>query len=337
MGIPDLQKVKELFNTEKIASNKKLLVYVFFVGIATIFWFLNALGEEYTTTVNYPVQYVNLPQNKVLTNKLPKQFALKVTAYGFDLIRYKLSTAFLNNPFDVGFYTNNRLKNKNLQNYSLATSQIVSRFEKDLSSSIRLISISPDTILFEFSPIVDKRVPVHFNVSTSFDQQYMLDEAIYPEVDSVVVKGPGSILDSIYFVETEELVLTDLNKTVKKNISLKQIEGIEFSQRKIEITVPVEQFTEEKMNIPVKVSNLPDSLLLRLFPGDVKVSYFVGFKKHDKVSVDLFDIRVDYNQAMEDGSNKLKIELLRNPSFVTNVRYYPQEVTYLIEKKKSFK
>ncbi|BAX81546.1 YbbR-like domain-containing protein [Labilibaculum antarcticum] len=337
MGIPDLQKVKAFFNTGKIASNKKLLVYVFFVGIATIFWFLNALGKEYTTTVNYPVRYINLPQNKVLTNKLPEHFALKVNAYGFDLLRYKLSSAFLSNPFDVGLYTNNRMENSSLRNYSLTTSQIVNLFEKDLSSSIKLISILPDTIMFEFSPIVEKKVPIKSMVSISFEQQYMLDEAISLEMDSVVLKGPSSKLDSVYFVETERLVLKDLNKTAKRNVSLKQIKGIKFSQRKIEITVPVEQFTEEKMNVPVKVSNLPDSLLLRLFPGDVKVSYFVGFKKHDKVSADLFDIRVDYNQTSEEGSNKLKIRLLSNPSFVTNVRFHPQEVTYLIEKKKSFK
>jgi len=337
LDIPDLQKVKALFNTEKIASNKKLLVYVFFVGIATIFWFLNALDKEYTTMVNYPVRYINLPENKVLTNKLPEQFTLKVNAFGFGLIRYKLSSAFLSNPFDVGFYTNNRLKSNTLQNYSLATSQIMNRFEKDLPSSIRLISIFPDTILFEFSPIVEKKVQIKSRVSSSFEQQYMLDGAISLEIDSIVVKGPSSKLDSIDFVETEELILKKINKTVKRDVNLKLIKGVEFSQRKIEITVPVEQFTEEEMNIPVKVNDLPDSLLLRLFPGDVKVSYFVGFKKHDKVSADLFDIRVDYNQTSEDGSNKLKVELLNNPDFVTNVRYYPQEVTYLIEKKKSFK
>lgn len=311
-------------------------MYVFFVGIAAMFWFLNALGKEYTATVNYSVQYINLPQNKVLTNKLPEQLALKVNAYGFDLIRYKLSTAFLSNPFDVEFYTKNRLRNSSLQKYSLVTSQIVSQFERELSSSIKLVSISPDTILFEFSPILEKKVPIRSNVSCSFEQQYMLDEAISLETDSVVVQGPGSRLDSINFVETDELVLTDLNKTVKRNVSLKKIKGVEFSQRKIEITIPVEQFTEEKMNVPIKVSNLPDSLLLRLFPREVKVSYFVGFKKHDKVSVDLFDIRVDYNHTSVEGSNKLTIELVRNPGFITNVRFYPQEVTYLIEKKKSF-
>ncbi|PKQ62276.1 hypothetical protein BZG02_13250 [Labilibaculum filiforme] len=334
MAIPDLSKIKELFDTEKIASNKKLLVYVFFVGIATIFWFLNALGKEYTTTVNYPVQYINLPQNKVLTNKLPQQLTLKVNAYGFDLIRYKLSTAFLSNPFDVGFYTNNRMRNnKSIRNYSLVTSQIVPQFERDLSSSIQLISILPDTILFEFSPILEKKIPIKSNVSSSFEQQFMLDGAVFLEFDSVLVKGPSSILDSVHFVETEELILTNLNKTVRKTVNLKKVEGLEFDQVKVKITVPVEQFTEEKITIPIKVSNLPDSLLLRLFPGDVKVSYFVGFKKHGKVSADLFDVRVDYKETSDEGSNKLKIDLLRYPGFVTNVRFYPQELTYLKEKK----
>lgn len=337
MGINDLEKIKAFFNTEKIASNKKLLVYVFFVGIATIFWFLNALGKEYITTVIYPVRYINLPQNKVLTNKLPEQLSLKVSAYGFDLIRYKLSTAFLSNPFDVGFYTNNRIENSSSQKYSLVTSQIVNRFERDLSSSIQLLNISPDTIWFEFSPILEKKIAVHANVSSTFEQQYKLDGAIYLDVDSILIKGPSSMLDSIDFIETNELVLTDLNKTVTKNVSLKKIEGVEFSQQKIEVTVPVDQFTEAKMIVPIKVSNLPDSLLLRMFPGDVKISYLVGFKKHDKVSVELFDIRVNYNHTSDEGSNKLLIKLISSPSFVANVRFSPQEVTYLIEKKKSFK
>ncbi|WP_372752239.1 hypothetical protein [Labilibaculum sp.] len=333
----DLKKVKEVFSTEKIASNKKLLVYVFFVGIATVFWFLNALGKEYTTTVNYPVSYINLPENKVLTNELPEQLSLKVNAFGFDLIRYKLSTAFLSNPFDVRFYTGNRMENSNVRFYSLATSQILGRFENDLSSSIQLLAISPDTILFEFSPIIEKKVPVHSHVTTTFEQQYMLDGNIHMNIDSIIVKGPSSKLDSVTSVETDELVLTELKKTTHKNVAIKKIDGIEFSQPKVEIIVPVEQFTEEKMTVPIQVSHLPDSLLLRLFPGNVNLLYFVGFKKHDQVSADLFDIEVDYNDISDGGSNKLALKLIRQPGFVSNVRFHPQEVTYLIEKKKSFK
>ncbi len=337
LDIFDFKKIKEFFDPEKITSNKKLVVYVFFVGIATIFWFLNALSKEYTTNVNYPVKYINLPKNKVLTNELPSRLTLKVSAFGFDLLRYKLSTAFLSNPFDVNEYTNNRLENESLKKYNLLTSQIANRFEKELSSSIRLQGISPDTITFELSPILEKKVPVKLNISNSFEQQYMLGGEITLSEDSVVVKGPSSVLDSIFNVETELLVLSDLDKTVKKNVVLKEGKGIEFSLRKIEVTVPVEQFTEAKKLVPIRANNLPDSLLIRLFPRDVKVSYFVGLKRYDNVSADHFDVVVDYNQTLSEGSNRLTISLMGKPTFVSNVRFYPQDATYLIEKKKSIK
>lgn len=337
MDILDLKKIKEFFDPEKITSNKKLVVYVFFVGIATIFWFLNALNNEYTTNVNYPLRYVDLPKNKILTNELPNRLSLKVTAYGFDLLRYKLSTAFLSNPFDVNKYTNNRLESESIKTYHLLTSQISHRFEKELSSSIRLEEISPDTIVFEFSPILEKKVAVKLHVSNTFEQQYMQGGGISLSEDSVIIKGPRSLLDSINYVETEKLILTDLNKTVKKDVVLIEKKGIEFSQRKIEVTIPVEKFTEAKKNVPIRTVNLPDSLLIRLFPRDVRVSYFVGLKRYDNVSVDHFDLVVDYNESLLAGSNQLVIRLLEKPTFVSNVRFYPTSTSYLIEKKERVK
>ena len=337
MDIFDFKKLKEFFDPEKITSNKKLLVYVFFVGIATIFWFLNALSKEYTTNVNYPVRYINLPKNKVLTNELPSRLTLKVTALGSDLLRYKLSTAFLSNPFDVNKYTNSRLENESFKKYQLLTSQITNRFEKELSSSIQLQGISPDTIVFELSPILEKKIPIQLNISYTFEQQYMLGGEISLSKDSIVVKGPSSVLDTIFKLETELLILSDLDKTVKKNIALKKMKGLEFSQKKIGVVVPVEQFTEAKKSVPIRANNLPDSLLIRLFPRDVKVSYFVGLKRYDNVSADHFDVVVDYNQILSAEHNRLIISLVGKPTFVSNVRFYPKDVTYLIEKKKSIK
>ena len=165
----------------------------------------------------------------------------------------------------------------------------------------------------------------------------MLGGEISLSQDSVVVKGPSSILDTIFKVETELLVLSDLDKTVKKNVDLKEKKGIEFLQKKIEVTVPVEQFTEAKKTVLIRANNLPDSLVIRLFPRDVKVSYFVGLKRYDNVSADHFDFVVDYKQTLSTESNRLAISLIGKPTFVSNVRFYPQDVTYLIEKKKSIK
>ncbi|WP_321515743.1 hypothetical protein [Marinifilum fragile] len=331
----DFQKLKGYFNKEKITSNKKLLVYLFFVGLSTIFWFLNALSKEYTTSINYPVYYINFPENKVLTNDLPKKLSLRVNAYGFDLLRYKLSTAFLSNPFDVNKYTNNRIEGSSLNNYTLLTSNIKERIEKELSTGIRLEAISPDTIRFQFSPILEKKVPVVLDLKLNYEQQFMKGGAILPEFDSILVKGPQSLIDSIHIAKTEQLELSGLKKNTKKEIDFEKIEGVSFSPKKLIVNIPVERFTEANKNVSIKVDNLPDSVLLRLFPGDVKLSYFVGMNKYENITEDHFDVRVDYLEAIQGDGNKLKVELKRSPDFVSNVRFYPQTVTFLIEKRKS--
>ncbi|WP_321282520.1 YbbR-like domain-containing protein [Marinifilum fragile] len=331
----DFQKLKGYFNKEKITSNKKLLVYLFFVGLSTIFWFLNALSKEYTTSINYPVYYINFPENKVLTNDLPKKLSLRVNAYGFDLLRYKLSTAFLSNPFDVNKYTNKRIEGSSLNNYTLLTSNIKERIEKELSTGIRLEAISPDTIRFQFSPILEKKVPVVLDLKLNYEQQFMKGGAILPEFDSILVKGPQSLIDSIHIAKTELLELSGLKKDTKKEVDFEKIEGVSFSPKKLTVNIPVERFTEANKNVSIKVDNLPDSVLLRLFPGDVKLSYFVGMNKYENITEDHFDVRVDYLEAIQGDGNKLKVELKRSPDFVSNVRFYPQTVTFLIEKRKS--
>jgi acyl-coenzyme A thioesterase PaaI-like protein len=329
----DLEKLKDLLDKDKITSNKKLLVYLFFVIISTIFWFLNALSKEYTTNLNYPVTYINFPEDKILTNELPEKLSLRVNAYGFDLLRYKLSTAFLSNPFNVNEYTNHRLSNNALSRYSLPTLQIKDRFEKELSSGIELVSIQPDTIRFEFSPVTERKVPVRLNIKTSFEQQFMQGGHVSLELDSILIKGAGSIVDTIEFIETKELVFKNLNKTEDKNVSFVEIEGVDFEPGRIKVTVPVEKFTEAEKNIALRIDNLPDSVLLRLFPNDIKVSYFVGLKKYENVSPESFDVRVDYNEASSGKTDKLKVEVKNAPDFISNLRYYPQTVSFLIEKR----
>lgn len=57
--------------------------------------------------------------------------------------------------------------------------------------------------------------------------------------------------------------------------------------------------------------------------------------KYENITEDHFDVRVDYLEAAQGDGNKLKVELRRSPDFVSNVRFYPQTVTFLIEKRKS--
>lgn len=331
MTLPDFQKIKRIFDKENIKSNKKLMIYMFFVVLATIFWFLNALSKEYTTTVNYPVTYSDFPAKKILNNQLPSKLRLTVRAYGFDLLRYKFS--FIQSiDFPVNELTNNRMEKAGVDSYYFPTSRMTSEVASQLSSAISITHIFPDTISFEFSPLIEKMMPIHLNSRFKYEAQFRLGGYVILNPDSVLVIGPQALIDSIKQVETELLELDKLSETTTKNISLEKIKGLKIGQKKVEVVLPVEQFTEAQKQIEIKVVNLPDSLLLRLFPHEVKLSYLVGLKDYETITSDQFHVEVDY-EKIDLSFNKLKVGLKRFPGNVSNVSFYPHKVVYLIEKK----
>ncbi len=335
MTLPDFQKIKGVFDKENIKANRKLIIYMFFVGLATVFWFLNALSKEYTTTVNYPVSYSDFPSKKILSNELPSKLKLTVRAYGFDLLGYKLSF-FRSLNFPVNEYTNNKMEKRGENNFLFPTNRMTSQVATQLSSAVSVTHISPDTINFQFSSLTEKMIPIRLNSNLKFEAQFRLSGDIILKPDSVLVMGAKAIIDTITEIETELLDLKKLNESQKKRLDLQEIEGLEFTQEKIEVELPIERFTEAQKQVKLRVKNLPDSLFMRLFPREVKLSYWVGLKDYETVSAEQFDLGVDY-LAIDSTDNKLKVKLKSSPLSVSHVSFYPEKVIYLIEKKNTGK
>ena len=333
MTLSDFQKIKGVFDKEKIKANKKMVTYIFFVGLATIFWFLNALSKEYTTTVNYPVSYSDFPAKKILSNELPPRLRLTVRAYGFDLLRYKLSF-FQSLNLPVNEYTNNKMEKVGENNFLFPTNRMTSQVATQLSSAISVTHISPDTINFQFSSLIEKKVPIHLNYNLKFEAQFRQGADIVLRPDSILIVGAQAILDSVKYIETDVLELRKLNETTKKKLGFVKIKGLKFSQNKVEVKVPVEQFTEAQKKVTLKVVNLPDSVFLRLFPHEIKMSYLVGLKDYETITPEQFEVEIDY-KTIDLANNKVKVNLINSPLNVSNVSFYPKEVAYLIEKRNS--
>ncbi len=326
------QNFRNTFNN-KVLSNKKLLVYLIFVGLSTIFWFLNTLGKTYSAEINYPVTFVNMPTDKVLVNKLPEKLVLRINAYGFDILRYKLRALFASNSFDVKSYTAQTINKESLSEYILYTSNIEGKISDKLASDIKLLQITPDRIVFRFSPMASKKVPVKLRAKLAYKQQFKKNGRIVITPDSVLIKGTQAVLDSISKAKTEMLVLENLHLDKNGSIALEEKEGVTFSPKKVDYHIPVQRFTESSTNVKIQVENLPEAKLLRLFPNEIKVNYFVGMKQYNTVSPEQFNVVVNYEDAINNKSEKLKVTLKTYPKTVYNVRIYPETVSYLIEEK----
>ncbi|MEN6453991.1 MAG: hypothetical protein ABFD10_07015 [Prolixibacteraceae bacterium] len=312
-------------------NNRKLAIYLVCVCIATIFWFLNALNKQYSVDLTFPVKYTNWPTNKILINNPPDHFALRVNSFGFTLLRYKLSLAFSPLIFNVNEFTAGKLELSARSEYAMPTRQFIGHLSEQVSNELNITDIHPDTLIFLFDKVTSRQVRVRPNVSFELKQQHFLNDMITTIPDSVLVSGPKSILDTLSFISTSYQHYKDVDHTIRQNIPLKEYKNLIMKTRRVLLEIPVEEYTEKLVTVPVTIKGLPPETRINLFPDKVNISFMIALSRFKEVDPGDFQVTADY----EDIKNKLELLRLKigtQPSYVHSVSLTPEQIEYLIEK-----
>jgi len=325
-----LNKAQSLLRKFNLRNDRKPVIFLICVAIATIFWFLNALEKEYTVELSFPVKYTNLPKNKILANDPPNHFTLDVRSYGFTLLRYKLSMAFSPLVFNVNEFTGKKMEVTNNTVYAIPSRQYRGRIAAQLSNELNITGVHPDTVHFYFDRIISRKFKVTPDISYGLKKQHYLYDDINVKPDSVVVEGPQSILDTLKEVQTISQHYKDLDQETKRNVLLKEIKKLEFKPSRVLIDIPVEEYTEKQVEVPITIDNLPDSVHVNLFPSSVKISFMTGLSQFNEITQADFRASVSY----EDLKNKmdyLPVYLEKSPPHLKSVNFLPKKIEYLIE------
>ena len=81
-----MDKISEFLKLDNIKQDSRVIIFLICLLISTILWFLNALGKNYDTTLEFPVKYINPPENQFIANSPPENLVLKVNAHGFYIV-----------------------------------------------------------------------------------------------------------------------------------------------------------------------------------------------------------------------------------------------------------
>lgn len=311
-------------------NDRRLIIYLICVAIATIFWFLNALNKEYSVELYFPVKYTNLPKNKLLSNTPPDRFSLKVNSYGFTILRHKLSLAFSPLVFDVNDFTGHRMETSDQAEYAIPSKQFINRISEQVSNELRITEIHPDTLYFKFDRIVAKKIVIQPNVSYELKKQHLLSAIITTLPDSVMVWGPETVLDTLRFIQTKHQHFKSLDHTIQQQVALATIKNMEYEPNRVLLNIPVEEYTEKQLVVPVFVSNLPDSIQVNLFPDEVKVNFLISLNRFSEIKPADFRISVSFQDIL-DKVELLDLKLESHPPYSFSVSFFPEKVEYLIE------
>jgi len=307
-------------------SKQKIAIFSVFVFVATIFWFLDALNREYTTKINYPVTFYNLPKDVLINSKYPKELSVTIKAHGFDIIG-KMNVS---KPVKVNV-SKYAIKDK-IDNLKLSLS--LNKISNDLFpelNNIEIINIEPEVVVFKVVKISEKKVPVKLKIDFTTSDLFMQSGKVLVSPDIITVSGQKKDLQKLSFVETKLEKFKELKDTLKVNVKLKEIPNVKFSQDFVSIVLPIEKFTENEINVSIKVINCPDSINLVTFPNEVKLAYKVALSKFNFVSENDFIVVADYKQV-EDNKEKIHIEIKEYPEYIKSLKVYPEYLGYIVKK-----
>ncbi|MFW5821323.1 MAG: hypothetical protein ACOCWA_08535 [Bacteroidota bacterium] len=310
---------------------RKALIFSFFLLISIIIWLLKALEKNYTTEIKYPVRYRNFPDDKTLIGELPDYLRLNVYAHGYVLLQHKLSSRYIPLVISVNSFTLNPMRERDSGFYFLETRFLKNHIDKQLGSEFETLEVKPDTIVFPFAEMDEKRLPVKQNFDFQLDKQLILRRSPLILPDSITVTGPDYILDTLQYVSTENKDFGIISTDKELKMELLDIKHTVFKPEEIMVNIEVEKFTEKTLNVPVTVFGAPDSLNLITFPKNIAVNCQVGLSNYERLQPELFKAGVNYSEIQE-GDKQLEVRLTRTPDFVYSIKYNPKTVEYLIQK-----
>ena len=314
-------KLKNIVNNLKL---KRLNVFLLFLLLALVISIVAKLSNKVTQTLTIELVPSNLTDTDILIDNNSKFINVTVNSQGLNLIKY----AFRDLKLNVDFSS---LKKDGL-NYIWSKDDNGYKVSELFDNSTNIQDISPNLISFAYDLQSIKKIPVFINESTQFSPGYNLIKPLECIPDSVLIIGSKAIVDNTFSIRTKKIELTSVKQNIDEFIELQFDENLKYSDSIIKIIGKVDRFTEGKLNIPVKVINIPKDLNVTIFPKVVPVLFYTNLTSYNSISVSDFIVECDFSSINQE-NNILFPRLVSYPKSILRASIQLGKLEYVITKK----
>jgi len=308
----------------KLYKSKKVNVFMLFVLLALLFSLLTKLSKDYTKTISFNIEMLNIPDEQVILKDSLHTINVTISTYGFNFLKYY----FVNPKLQVDF---NKLK-KNSVEYLWIKNDEFQNVVNQISASTEVKSINPDTIKFNYDTYFVKSVPIVLKHDVKYAPGFDIDDKFNLKPDSVKIIGAKATIDTIAKIETEMFSINDVNANISASISLKlpiSSPDIKFSENQVLVSGTVEKFTEGSFFVPIIVTNIPENVSIKYFPKEIEVLFYSSLDYYKTITVNNFRVECDYNN-LDQNNNKLVPIIVKQPEKVKNVRLGMKSIEFII-------
>jgi YbbR domain-containing protein len=312
----------------KLSASERRRASAFFtcLGLAALAWMFTTLsGDNFKFKARAVLSFKNTPRKRAFHSLQSDTVELTILGTGWQMLFQKMSG--LDKTVDVD------LKNLETQDFILLASQLKQINEKREPDQ-QIASLNPDTLYFDFSDRAVKKVPVHLAANLQYQRQFAQSGDARLDPSYVMISGPNNVISNIKSWNTDSLVQDSVDETIKTNLLLQPVKegNLSIYPRAVRVRIPVDEFTEKTIAIPVKLINNHNFYDVKIFPLKVKVTFTTSLRRYAQIDDDFFEASADLALWQDRGYSTLPIKLTRLPDYCKIVKIEPQNIDFIIRK-----
>ncbi|MFZ9234644.1 MAG: CdaR family protein [Algoriphagus sp.] len=315
--MPDSKKSPWRISKRKLSNLK---VVVLCIAAATTFWVLNALNKDnYSTIVDYPIQWEYDQKNYVAVKPLPKSIQIQISGNGWDLLRkyFNIST----NAYPI-------LVNSPAEKNYLLTADLKRGLGEFITPTL-LENILGDTIPYQIDRIVTKTlVPVLDSTGYTLEKNSFLEGKVTFNPNKLEITGPSSIVEAYEGKFPVVLNAKKISKNFSGKVSLELEEDlaklVQLKPSEVQVDFSVITYLEGNKRLKVKKLNFPTNVKLSNEELIPVLSYLIQESDLPQLKDLEFEAILDYRNRNRADST-LQIQVRPNPGFLKEVKISPAQ------------
>ncbi len=316
-------KAKAFFSTYPW---KNTLFFLLFLLLAFVFWLMLFFQKE-NVEGNYriPLKYINIPEDVVFEHPLPDYVEVSITDNGASIFRLDISKK---DSLEINVAELTEGSNNSLQG-----DQYRQLIRSRLFSSTNIRGYYPMIINLTTSKLQSKELKVVFDGEITTSRANLVADSVTFLPERVTAYGSKESLGKLEHAKTEFTLFKNLKATSQLPISINRVEGVKFIPDKVEIFIPIDEYTERTFEVPIMATGMPGNLDVKFFPSRANISFSVTLEEYRKIAPEDFEIRLNYRTFHRNDDGRVELQLSKSPEAIQNVRISPSSVEFLFENK----
>jgi len=316
---------KNLYNklAKRLPGKERFRFFLLFVLISLLFWMSTKFSKTYQVQQTFVVHCKELPKDVVLLEE-PHQIALTIRASGFELLLYRLFYDTLELSMRNAIYERDELL--------INSSSQLFAIQQQLFSTTQLLGFDTSEWRLDYSRLAQKKVAVRVQSKIRYRAGYLPEDRWSIAPDSIILVGSTNILDTIYQVNTQPLVLNNQAAPISAVLPLDIDARLSANPSTVNVAVNVLPYSEKKLEVLINIINLPNDIKLKLFPAQAEVRVILPLQMIPQLQPTDIEIAVDYSQLKTTDVKSLPLKVIRYPDYIKTISISPKTVDYLIRK-----